>query len=189
MSALTRGTTESLPHDKHAEALVWHLTPNIWTLELYLAKARLFFLCWVLDPGLILVSAVLVYKRLQPPSCSAQGAAFQGAEAETFWGELPWRYPCCFNAHRDTGEVCSNHYGERKIQILQRIVWYLLWYVSNHKSQILIQNLTSYQARTKNLSLESSSQLNEAETRQPMLLSSWEKNKIKGWVLVLAVMG
>lgn len=52
--------------------------------------------------------------------------------------------------------------------------------VVREQPQILIQNLTSYQARTKNLSLESSSQLNEAETRQPMLLSSWEKNKIKG---------
>lgn len=117
-----------LPDDKHAEALVWHLTQNIWTrssvvflpeemaffpsrtapssdlflpfraAELYLADARLFFLCWVLDPDLILVSAMLVYKRLQPPSCSAQGAVFQGAEAEAFWGELPWQYPCCFNA-------------------------------------------------------------------------------------------
>lgn len=142
MSALTRGTTESLPHDKHAEALVWHLTPNIWTLELYLAKARLFFLRWVLDPGLILVSAVLVYKRLQPPSCSAQGAAFQGAEAETFWGELPWWYPCCFNAmHTGLQVRCARTTTEKEKYRFYRGYFGICcgtWATTNFKSRTLL---------------------------------------------------
>lgn len=113
------------PDDKHAGALVWHLFQNIWTrssivslpeemaffpnrtvpssdllfpiraAEHYLANAHLLLLCWVLNPDLILVSAVLVYKWLQPPSCSAQGAVFQGAEA--FRGELLRQYPCWLN--------------------------------------------------------------------------------------------